>query len=501
MHPSMRALSGALCVSLLISLPAQAQISRAGDPTRLIFTRDDVAIAYDPVHDVYAVVGTTDETVRAAFVDASALPVGSVRSFGESWSAHNVFFTWAPGVTYSPDVVNSDGTTGDFMLVFGQPTISSHLVTRAFRYSLSPPFSSAAGSGYYAGFTDAAIAYSSTDRVFLVATPGGYFQRAGEATAEAVPGILVGANAAQIGDWFPLAGSGGPAQVSGMRWDTAVEWDPNTNTFGVAYAWSTGSAGGATFVRVATNGSVLSRTSLHSASAAAAVDLAFNPSTGRYVAVWYDGAVRAAEISAAGDILATGVISSNVADALSLSYNSVSGTFLLAVHGPATALWAAELNGRGARSSGDIYLSHPSTSYREYSTFLGPAAFDVDIAATTRRAEWNVAFTNTTTDGERYSTNAGVDDFTLNTKIFTQIVRTTSTNGGASGSLTPVSTCATPDPFASLGGGTCVNGGWLPPGMAAPAPTPTGCAIPDPFASIPGMYGVCINGGWVPRLR
>jgi glucose/arabinose dehydrogenase len=64
--------------------------------------------------------------------------------------------------------------------------------------------------------------------------------------------------------------------------------------------------------------------------------------------------------------------------------------------------------------------------------------------------------------------------------------------------------CTTPDPFASLGGGTCVNGGWLPPGVAppsgAPPPPPpsssSGCTTPDPFVSIGG--GTCVNGGWVP---
>jgi hypothetical protein len=76
-----------------------------------------------------------------------------------------------------------------------------------------------------------------------------------------------------------------------------------------------------------------------------------------------------------------------------------------------------------------------------------------------------------------------------------------------------ITTCSTPDPFASLGGGTCYNGGWLPPGMvppgsspaptAAPAPAPTvapssgtSCTTPDPFASLGG--GVCYNGGWLP---
>ena len=75
--------------------------------------------------------------------------------------------------------------------------------------------------------------------------------------------------------------------------------------------------------------------------------------------------------------------------------------------------------------------------------------------------------------------------------------------------------CSTSDPFAAMGGGTCYNGGWLPPGVPvpgavttpstpvpAPAPvaasTPTvqGCSAPDPFASMGG--GTCYNGGWLP---
>jgi Fibronectin type III domain len=77
------------------------------------------------------------------------------------------------------------------------------------------------------------------------------------------------------------------------------------------------------------------------------------------------------------------------------------------------------------------------------------------------------------------------------------------------------STCSTPDPFAGMGGGTCYNGGWLPPGMTVPgggtftsgtppppsAPistTPGTCTTPDPFVAIAGLIGVCENGGWVP---
>jgi glucose/arabinose dehydrogenase len=71
--------------------------------------------------------------------------------------------------------------------------------------------------------------------------------------------------------------------------------------------------------------------------------------------------------------------------------------------------------------------------------------------------------------------------------------------------------CATPDPFASLGGGTCSNGGWLPPGITPPGSTPAPpappppplppaggltCSTPDPFSAIGG--GTCYNGGWLP---
>ena len=73
------------------------------------------------------------------------------------------------------------------------------------------------------------------------------------------------------------------------------------------------------------------------------------------------------------------------------------------------------------------------------------------------------------------------------------------------------SSCATSDPFVALGGGTCFNGGWFPPGMlpapgnVAPVTPPSvpaggsgGCVTPDPFSSIPGLHGVCVGGGWYP---
>lgn len=73
--------------------------------------------------------------------------------------------------------------------------------------------------------------------------------------------------------------------------------------------------------------------------------------------------------------------------------------------------------------------------------------------------------------------------------------------------------CAAPDPFASLGGGTCSNGNWNPPGLSstasapapggAPAPVPatTGCAGTDPYARLPNVIGSCVSGSWIPVPR
>jgi glucose/arabinose dehydrogenase len=60
------------------------------------------------------------------------------------------------------------------------------------------------------------------------------------------------------------------------------------------------------------------------------------------------------------------------------------------------------------------------------------------------------------------------------------------------------SSCTSPDPFGILGGGTCVDGGWLPPGFggAPPGGSSGGCTTPDPFVILGG--GTCMNGGWLP---
>ena len=80
--------------------------------------------------------------------------------------------------------------------------------------------------------------------------------------------------------------------------------------------------------------------------------------------------------------------------------------------------------------------------------------------------------------------------------------------GGSTGSAGSTG-CTSPDPFATMGGGTCIDGGWLPPGAAPPASTgssgssgSSGSKIPPaliPCDGAPPAPGwVCVNGGWLP---
>jgi hypothetical protein len=96
-----------------------------------------------------------------------------------------------------------------------------------------------------------------------------------------------------------------------------------------------------------------------------------------------------------------------------------------------------------------------------------------------------------------------------------RIVAVTNGTGTAATPVAAPATCVTADPFIAMGGGTCLNGGWLPPGMMVssagelggttpppPAPgsmqvwAPAGCITPDPFVVLGG--GTCVRGNWLP---
>ena len=172
---------------------------------------------------------------------------------------------------------------------------------------------------------------------------------------------------------------------------------------------------------------------------------------------------------------------------LRLSYSAASGTFLLtgANGGPRLL----ELNQHGVPLGDVLVLSdgHP-----------------VIIAGHGMASQWLVA----TSLGTRYifgtSTPFGGSDAHLPDCLTPDPCVAfgggTCVNGGWYPPGMIPSVCATPDPFIALGGGRCINGGWLPPVVPAPAPLPPptpapgGCLTPDPFVAF--GEGQCINGGW-----
>jgi hypothetical protein len=174
--------------------------------------------------------------------------------------------------------------------------------------------------------------------------------------------------------------------------------------------------------------------------------------------------------------------------AMGLAYNPVSNSFLaVSSSWVSYDIGAVELNSAGAAKTGDTIVTSGASSAR-------PSFYPL-VTSRTPTNQWNVVQSRGFLDARN------------------QIVSTSASAPAPSPTPTPPppsGSCTTSDPFAGLGGGTCCNGGWLPPGMAcagtptitpapAPAPPPPSsgtCSGANPFASMGG--GTCCNGGWLP---
>jgi hypothetical protein len=280
-----------------------------------------------------------------------------------------------------------------------------------------------------------------------------------------------------------------------------VAWNPVSNEFGVI--------GRHGFVRLATDGRVTGHTDTFGGP-----KITVNTESGNYIAVTrHFGGTFGVEMDRTGRVISRGLMSATWSAGedqwFAIAFNPVSRTFLLQIY----------------RTSSD---NTPIVELNQHGAPLSRPIPGCNFAVTTSRsdaAEWGwsdsvcpspVAIgTNTRNGGSemRLGGCASLDPFA-------------SLGGGHcydGGWLPPgidspfwdapapapppapaPLECTTRDPFASLGGGTCVNGGWLPPGMSpapqaptAPAPAPGECTTPDPFATLGG--GVCRNGGWIPR--
>jgi hypothetical protein len=466
--------------------PASAQlfeISNTSNSTGFGFSG---GAAYDPLHDCYFVSATVREggrdTLTGRFLNRSGAALGTVTidTFVAPTDVQSA-------VTYSPDISDGAGGFGGFVVAwpsggsmaaqgvaFPGRLIGSRATITGATFS---------GSNYP---TKVAVAYSPVQRVFLMAV----------GTFSALGTVLVRFNV----DLRPLGEMRIAEQTLGCSFEfpfscnqVDVQWNPRSGDFGVLYNEGREKA----LARVLPSGTIASRTPLGLPPLYGA--LAVNVATGSYVAVSGGGGreVVGAEVSTNGVLLGRGVAITEIdtdltnGATMSLSYSPASGTFLLLGRDPTSRVRAIELNQHGVALGTILLCCH-----------------QLGLAAHTTAAEWMVAAANNTALGTR--TRFGGSDATLTGCVtpdpFTALGGGTCYNGGWLPPGIPVPTapptvpggCVPPDPFVALGGGTCVNGGWLPPGIPPPLPpAPGGCTTPDPFVAIGG--GVCIDGGWRPR--
>jgi hypothetical protein len=463
------------CVVWAIGLshtPAFAQpfeISRVSHSFGATMTTD---VAYDPVHDCYFVI-SGDPMVKGQFVDRSGRPLGASITLDTRRSP------FVSRTVYSPDVSDGAGGRGGFLAAWSPTynggTVLVRLVTVRGGLVGSP-------RGIASGFiVNVDAAYSPVDRVFFVGVRD-------ERGPWDNPARLLRLNL----DGVPLeeiALSTVPNASCFHELDSAcevhVEWNPVSGEFGVLYpqgeasSTANSSRGRLILARIRGDGRIVSRTIL-GVSASIRTALSVNTHTGHYVVLTPSdqraGGVDAIELTADGTILAKGLISGNLDVmlggfdfiSLRLSYSPASGTFLV---------------GAGTRGA------MGSTS----SVLLELNAHGVPMSMRPFEC-WYFGLSSPSTAPEWIAACSGLSI----------VLGTSSPFGGSNEQL---SGCVTPDPFTSLGGGRCVNRGWLPPGHPSipplthtppPSfPAPTVCTTPDPFTLLGG--GVCVNGGWVPR--
>jgi hypothetical protein len=495
--------------------------------------------AWDPVNNVYLeVVG--NGPIYGVFVNANGQAVApGFAIFANDGS------TWAhfPRVEYGAAV---NGGKGGFLVTWNRNIGSvNYVFGRMVSYSApgyllnGEQLLSDGGEGGTWHETGPAMAYSATSQRFLVAW---------RSIQYGIRGRFVSSDGAASGGIIQLENPGGSR-------DPALAWNPATDEFGLVYTGFGGSGAYASFRRIAAStGSVSGRTSFGFSSATFATGIDVNANS-EYVLAW---AIHPGTLSArfdrSGNLVSGGTLVTSrfgYDQSLAIAFNNTSQS-LIAVgsDGQSWEVAAAEMNSSGSPIT-------PAQIVTDGATPNSGGSFYPMAAQRPWANQWNIVysrdFRGATTQIMTTASNGATAAATSTSTPATPTTPPTTTasscptadpfaslgggvccNGGwlppgmgcasgsspastpslpTSSSTTTAAQCTTANPFASLGGGVCCNGGWLPPGMTCAYSSPTtttttttstsssGCTGSDPFASIAGMYGVCVNGGWVPRLR
>ena len=427
-----------------------------------------VDTAHDPGNNVYLVVTGYGQLLAGVFTNASGSPLPGTR-FTVQAGTDATF----PRATYSPHVNNGQG---GFLVVWienGSGTIQGRLVSLTAPGFVvnSPTLLSLPSDGGAFSFSRPAVAYSPLSARFLVTwMTGGFALRARFVSSGGVMQELLA------------------LEPTGAR-DPSLTWNPFTNEFGLANSSFAGGAPHMEFRRIRANDGVVMKSGLFGFSPgtyATGIDV---NNSGGYVVTWGLGAsTQSATLDRFGSLLAETFVSSRFGGNLSMgfAFSPASGTGLVVGQDN----YSYEIVGRELAAGGN-----PISSDTVLTVDATPSYYPL-VAAHRTLPQWNVV---------RSLNFAGANN---------QIVSTTGTSTPPPTTPPPTTPppttptgCTTPDPFVSIGGGTCVNGGWTPKGTTTPPPTSptpppppppasTGCSTPDPFVSIGG--GTCVNGGWTP---
>ena len=299
------------------------------------------AVAYDPVHGVYLVVGAYG-SARGIFVNTDGVPVSA--SF---LIAPQTEWAHFPRVVYSAGLANGAGGFGAFLMTWHDETpgqVGNFVLARVVSFPAGGPIGSTMVVSDVASFWEAGApaAYSPASGVFLVVWQtccgGGSFVRGQRLVID--------------GNGIPqLLGPAIPVSADKGR-DPSVAYNPTTNEFGVSFSGWDAISATVSLAVITPAGAMPVRTLFHRAAGTYITDIAVNSTNGRYVLGWSEGqGTRAAEFNSAGTALGIGLVSSAVGayDAVSLSFNPNSRTFLLLGHTASGEVGAAELSSRGAR--------------------------------------------------------------------------------------------------------------------------------------------------------
>jgi hypothetical protein len=498
-----------LSLAALFCLPQSATAQLTGSGLITVLTQQSVGaavirgvdLAYDPVHDIYLIVGAHGPAY-GIYVNRVGAPVGS--PFFIKQGPHTQFTR----VAWSPHI----NGTGGFLVAWTEEGAGGTNVLHT-RTIATQPLSGGLYTGQLLGsdnvISDAtsyawmesgpAMAYSPVSQTFLVA-----WKTYPSATAP----IRVRARLVNI------LGQGVSAIATlstGFGRDPGVAWNGVTNEFGVSFSAedAAGTTGFTVFARVSPGDpTVFTRHTFNSLAGMSTItDIAYNPNTNRFALAWEQypaggGAEsRVAEIDASGTVIGTGLASTRLGsyDALSVAFNPISGTFALVGVDLLSAndnVLALELNSRAFPTSALTLIANDAGAHYPR------------VTANTAAPEWNSAFS---AGGPLYP-NLGAAAFV-----------TTSTNGGPAGSFDAgsgggggggggdvgggggggdTSTCTTVKPGPDW---VCVDGNWLPPGSddgggdGGVGDSGGGGGDTSTCTTVqPGPDWVCVDGNWLP---